>query len=335
MKDQNIALGATLIILSELGLLSTGMIIKSISSDVPTEQIVFVRNLFGLFILIPWLIRKGISRLETKHIGLHISRSLVGLTAMICLFYSWGHMPLAQASLLKQTSPLFIPIFAFFWINESIGIKTILSIFIGFVGVILIINPAGTDTEFNIIILIALLGAMLAGLAKVIIRKMSATETPGRIVFYFALIGTLVSTIPAMLAWVSLSWLQWGALAAIALLSTIAQLSISKAYSHAPAGQLGLYTYTSVAFAAFFGWLIWDEVLNYTSSTNTPPTFCLFYDKTLFIKWTFIYEYSQEMNIAFQRLNLPPTMRYCQWCHKVVKLQPNPRRLNSIHNSHV
>ena len=263
MKTQNIALGAALIIVSELALLATGMIIKSISSEVSTEQIVFVRNLFGLFILIPWLIRKGISRLETKHAGLHIGRGLVGLTAMVCLFYSWGHLPLAQASLLKQTSPMFIPIFAFFWINESIGPKTILSIFIGFAGVILIINPAGTDAQFNSIILIALLGAMLAGLAKVIIRKMSATETPGRIVFYFALIGTLVSAIPALLSWASLTWLQWGSLAAIAVFSTIAQLSISKAYSHAPAGQLGPYTYTSVAFAAFFGWLIWDELLNY------------------------------------------------------------------------
>ncbi len=206
MKNQNIALGAALIILSELALLTTGMIIKSISAEVSTEQIVFIRNLFGLFILIPWLIRKGISRLETKRIGLHISRGLVGLSAMICLFYSWGHMPLAQASLLKQTSPMFIPIFAFFWINESIGIKTICSIFIGFVGVVLIINPAGTEAQFNIAIFIALLGAMLAGLAKVIIRKMSATETPGRIVFYFALIGTLVSAIPALISCVIFVW---------------------------------------------------------------------------------------------------------------------------------
>jgi drug/metabolite transporter (DMT)-like permease len=96
----------------------------------------------------------------------------------------------------------------------------------------------------------------------VIIRKMSSTETPGRIVFYFASVGTIVSAIPAMLSWVSLNWVQFGSLVAIAVFSTIAQLSISKAYSHAPAGQLGPYTYTSVAFAAFFGWLIWGEVLN-------------------------------------------------------------------------
>jgi len=263
MQNHNIALGALLIILSELALLATGMIIKTLSSEVPTEQIVFIRNLIGLFILIPWLIRKGISRLHTQRIGLHIFRGLVGLTAMVCLFYTWGHLPLAQASLLKQTSPIFIPIFAFFWIKESIGLKTIIAIFIGFIGVVFIINPGAA--QFNTVILIAIAGAMLAGLAKVIIRKMSSTETPGRIVFYFALIGTIVSAIPAMLSWVSLNWVQISSLFAIAVFSTIAQLSLSKAYSHAPAGQLGPYTYTSVAFAALFGWLIWDEVLSFNT----------------------------------------------------------------------
>ena len=261
MQTHNIALGAFLIILSELAILATGMIIKTLSSEVSIEQIVFIRNLIGLLILVPWLMRKGISRMGTKHIGLHISRSLVGLTAMFCLFYSWGHLPLAQASLLKQTSPIFIPIFAFFWIKESIGWKTILAIVIGFLGVVLIINPGAG--QMNAVVIIALIGAMLAGFAKVIIRKMSATETPGRMVFYFALIGTLVSAIPGMLSWVSLSWMQIGSLVAIAISSTIGQLALSKAYSHAPAGQLGPYTYTSVAFAALFGWLIWDEILDY------------------------------------------------------------------------
>lgn len=260
MQTNNIALGAFLIILSELAILATGMIIKTISSDVSIEQIVFIRNLFGLFILIPWLIRKGISRLETKHIGLHISRSLVGLSAMVCLFYSWGHLPLAQASLLKQTSPIFIPIFAFFWIQESIGWKTIVAIVIGFLGVVLIINPGAT--HLNAVIIIALIGAMLAGFAKVLVRKMSVTETPGRMVFYFTLIGTIISAIPALLSWESLSWIQIGSLGGIAIFSTIGQLAMSKAYSHAPAGQLGPYTYTSVAFAALFGWLIWGEVLD-------------------------------------------------------------------------
>lgn len=260
MKN-NIALGALLITASELSLLFTGMIIKEISDDVPLEQIVFLRNAIGLTLLMPWLYKKGINRLYTKRISMHILRGIVGVSAMVCMFYAWGNLPLAQAALLKQTSPLFIPVIAYFWLQERIGIKTIVALFIGFLGVILIIDPDSQQSDFNFAIIAAIIGAILAGVAKVSIRTMRTTETPGRIVFYFALIGTLVSVIPAILAWVELSWIQLTYLAGIALFSTIGQLLLSKAYGLAPAGQLGPYTYTSVAFAALFGWLIWGEVL--------------------------------------------------------------------------
>ena len=260
MKN-NIVLGALLITASELSLLFTGMIIKQITDDVPLEQIIFLRNIMGLALLMPWLYNKGIQRLYTKRISMHILRGLVGVSAMVCMFYAWGHLPLAQAALLKQTSPLFIPIIAYLWLHERIGIKTIIALFIGFVGVILIINPGAEQKSFNFAIIIAIIGAILAGVAKVSIRKMRDTETPGRIVFYFALIGSIASVIPAMLAWINLSGMQWAYMAGIALFSTIGQLLLTKAYGLAPAGQLGPYTYTSVAFAALFGWLIWHEVL--------------------------------------------------------------------------
>ena len=265
MLKNNIIFGALLITLSELAILATGMVIKTLSDDIPTEQIIFIRNFIGLCLLLPWLVKKGISRLHTEHFRLHLMRGLTGLTAMACLFYSWGHMPLAQASLLKQMSPIFIPIFAYFWIKESIGLKTVIAIFIGFIGVAFVINPDAESSEVNFVILIALIGAMLAALAKVVIRKMRPTETPGRIVFYFALIGTLVSAIPALLVWVELNWVQFGSLVSIAVFSTAGQLLLSKAYGLAPAGQLGIYTYSSVIFAALFGWFIWDEVLSFNT----------------------------------------------------------------------
>lgn len=264
MQNKNILLGVLLIIFGELLLLAVGMIIKTLTADgVPTEQMVFLRSILSLALLMPWLMRKGISRLYTQRIGLHIARGVLGVTAMMCVFYSWGNLPLAQASLLKQTSPLFISIIAFLWLRESLGNKTIFAIITGFIGVALIIDPGAENTHFNIVIFVALAGAMLAGSAKVVVRRMSTTETPGRIVFYFSLIGTLVSAVPASWVWMSLSWLQVVAITGIAVLSTTAQLAITKAFSYAPAGQIGFYTYTSVAFAALFGWLIWNEVLSW------------------------------------------------------------------------
>ncbi len=264
MKN-NIALGALLIIGSELAILMTGMIIKNLIHEVPLEQIIFLRNLIGLMLLLPWLFRKGINRLHTKHPFMHIIRGIAGITAMLCVFYGWAHLPLAQAALLKQTSPLFIPFIAYFWLQERIGIKTIIALCIGFIGVIFIVNLDIQQSNFNIAIIIAIIGAILAGISKVTIRKMRITETPGRIVFYFALIGTIVSIIPAAMVWVNLNFVQTAYLVGIAIFSTIGQLLLSKAYGLAPAGQLGPYTYASVVFAALFGWLIWNEVVIFST----------------------------------------------------------------------
>ncbi len=60
---------------------------------------------------------------------------------MTCLFYSWGHLPLAQAALLKQTAPFFMPLIAFWWLGESVPKIVKLAILVGFIGVFLILNP--------------------------------------------------------------------------------------------------------------------------------------------------------------------------------------------------
>lgn len=259
MRLSPVAAGAALILASELFLVLSGMVIKQISDQLPVEIIVFMRNLFGLMLLLPWLIRHGPAAIKTDKLRFHLMRAGVGVTAMTCLYYSWGHLPLAQAALLKQTAPFFMPLIALWWLGERIGRLVKVSILIGFVGVYLILNPQ--QGAFNLVVLIALFGALLGALAKVTIRRMRATESPQRIVFYFGLFSALLSATPALLSWQPLTLLQLGWLLLMAATSTLAQLLLSKAYGLAPAGQLGPYTYGSVAFAALFGWLLWDEVL--------------------------------------------------------------------------
>lgn len=252
-------LGAALILVSEMFLVLAGMTIKQVSADLPVEMIVFFRNLLGLPLFIPWLIRNGSGALKTTKLRFHLMRAGVGVTAMTCLFYSWGHLPLAQAALLKQTAPFFMPLIAFWWLGESVPKVVKLAILVGFIGVALILNPQ--QGAFNTGVLIALVGACLGALAKVTIRRMRDTESPQRIVFYFAFFSAIFSSIPAYLGWQSMTFEHLGWLVLLAVTSTVAQLLLSKAYGLAPAGQLAPYTYGSVAIAALFGWLIWDELL--------------------------------------------------------------------------
>ena len=258
-----LAYGAVLILASEFFLVCAGMVIKHLNGIATTEQTVFFRNLCGLLLLLPWLWRQGFDAVKTDCIGLHFLRALIGVTAMSCLFYAWGHLPLAEAALLKQTMPLFVPVVAFLWLRERLSWHVLVAIAMGFVGVMLVLNPMQEEGVFNMAVLAGLTGALLGGGTKVSIRRMRASDEPAqRVVFYFALFASLLSVFPAALNWLPL---DRGALAWLFLLgvfATLAQLCLTAAYGYAPAGQLGAFSYSSVIFASLLGWLVWQETIS-------------------------------------------------------------------------
>ena len=251
--------GALLILLGEALLALMGAIIKHLSLDLPTEIIVFYRNLFGLLLLLPILMNTGIASLKTNKIHLHLLRAGVGLTAMYGFFYVLGNLPLAEAFLVKLTTPFFMPIIAAIWLGESIRRKNVAAIALGFVGVIFILRP-GTDT-FTPIALIGIGAAFLAGSAKVTIRLMGSTESSVTIVFYFGLISSILASIPLFWSWQVPLDRHWPWIILMGLAGTLGQLALTRAYRIANPGQIGPYVYSSVVYGAALGWFIWGESL--------------------------------------------------------------------------
>ena len=255
--------GAILLLSAELMLAIMAALIKFLSPDVSHGMLVFARNLFGLFFLLPIISHQGWRNLKTSQFGLHLIRSIVGVAAMYGYFYVITHLPLAEAALVKLSSPFFLPIIALVWLGERISHKTLWAIIIGFVGVIFVLRP-GTET-FQPVALVGVVAAALASIAKVTIRKMSSTEPGFRIVFYFGLLATLVSGVPLIWEWETpdLSTLPW--LAAIGLSGTVGQLLMTRAYQVANPGQVGPFTYATVIYAALLGWMFWNEVVVITT----------------------------------------------------------------------
>ncbi len=258
-----VAQGALLLVLGEGFLALMGAIIKHLGADLPTEVVVFFRNFFGLFMLVPILLHNGLDQLKTQRLHLHIARAAVGLSAMYGFFYMLANMPLAEAFLVKLTSPFFMPIIATIWLAETIKPRTGWAIAIGFVGVMFILRP-GAD-NFSPIALVGLVAAFLASFAKVIIRKMGDTEPSVRIVFYFGLISTLLSAIPLLWAWQSPALHHWPWIVLMGLVATLGQLCLTRAYRIANPGQIGPYVYVSVIYGAALGWFIWGETLLLTT----------------------------------------------------------------------
>jgi drug/metabolite transporter (DMT)-like permease len=256
-----------MVIAAELMFVCMGAGIRMAAQDMPNTGIVFFRNFIGLSILLPLILRHGAKNLRTQVAHLHLLRGLAGLSAMYCFFYAIAHIPLADAMLLKLSAPLFIPIVAFVWLKESVPLRVRAAIALGFAGVALILKP--DFAGFSPIAAIAVLGGLFAAIAKVTVRRLSRTEPTTRIVFYFALVGSLVSSIPLFWTWQAPSAQAAVWLLLIGVFATLGQLLLTQGFSLAPAARMGAFGFFSVIFGALAGWLFWDEILSWTTAAGS------------------------------------------------------------------
>lgn len=256
-------LGVSLIIFAEAVLVVTGILIRELGGDLGVMQLIFLRNIIGLLYMLVLVRLNGGISLRSSRLHLHFMRAWIGVMAMGCLYYGWTHLPLGTAALLKQTAPLFLPILGLWLLRERINPILRYSLPIGFCGIALVLQPSNASLQLAVIA--GLVGAVLSALAKIYIRMMKETEPSRRVVFYFALFGTLLTAPFALMEWSPLTYWQWVGVAAIGALSTLAQLAMTRAYHNAPAGYLGPFTYSSVLIATLLGWLIWDESLRQTT----------------------------------------------------------------------
>ncbi len=256
------ARGALYAVVAELFFTSMAASVKLASADLSNETIVFFRNLFGLLFLLPWVLRPGTPGLATRHLRWHVVRALAGLGSMYCFFYALAHVPMAEAVLMKLTAPLFIPLVTFLWLGERVPRNVALAVLIGFTGVAFILRPG--FGELSPVLLVALGAGALAAAGKTGVRQLTRTEPITRVVFYFALVSTLLSALPLAWGWTPPDPQGWALLVLLGLLATFGQTFMTAAYGLAPAAQIGPFTYSSVLFASAYGWLLWG---------NTPTLF--------------------------------------------------------------
>jgi len=253
--------GGLLVLTSALLFSGVGALVKAASADLPTEVIVFFRNAVAMVSILPWILTRHRNlSLKTSCLNLHLLRAAAGLGAMYCFFIALKLLRLADAMLLCYTLPIFIPIIEWLWLKEPVGRRTKTAVIVGFIGIALVLKPG--FSLFQAAGIVGLASGILAALAIVGIRRMTVTEPVVRIVFYFTAFGTLVSAIPLAWTWQNPQNNMLWVLCVMGVLAILAQASLTKGYSLAPAGQVGPFSYGNVVFAALMGWVFWGETLD-------------------------------------------------------------------------
>lgn len=228
------------------------------AKEVPTGILVLFQNFISLLLFTPWVLGKGISELRTSRTWLHVLRAAAGLLSQVLMFVAVKRMPLVNAVLLSNSAPLFIPLVTWVWLKERIGGMVWVSLMIGFAGVILILKP-GLALLSDPIALIAISAAVFSALALVAVNRLSNTEPPRRILFYYFLYSSVAAAPFAVLKWRTPTDREWLFLGGIGLMMAASQLLIILAYQHATAGRIAPFNYSVVIFSGLIGWVVWNN----------------------------------------------------------------------------
>jgi drug/metabolite transporter (DMT)-like permease len=260
---QNLRLGILLTVLGFFCIAVMSAFAKAASASVSAGVLVFFQSAISLLLLLPWVLWAGVAKLKTQHLWLHFVRGIAGLLSQYFFFLAVKDITLLDAVLLVNSAPLFIPFVAWIWLKTGIEGKLWLGLGIGFLGIILILQPgAGV---FHWASLLALMAGGFSAIALVAQGRLSTTEPAFRILFFYFLISSVLTTPLAIVGWAppELRSCMW--LLAVGVFMIASQLLLVMAYTHASAARVSPFNYSVVVFAGLIDWLVWDRVPNLLS----------------------------------------------------------------------
>lgn len=233
-------------------------IAKHLGEHFSTPQIIFFRSLFALLPLV--LVLYGtriVSLLRVRRPGLMLLRALTGLLAMVFFFAGVTVLPLAEVVALAFAAPIISTLLGTLFLGEKVGVHRWSAVFMGLVGVLVIVRP-GTEL-FTFWSILPLASAVFYSLGVIIVRTLSKTESAAGIVFYFSVISLTASGALMPVYWDQPDTVQFMWLAAMGITGGVMQLCTANAIRRAEVTTLAPFEYTSLLWSALLGYVLWDE----------------------------------------------------------------------------
>lgn len=229
-------------------------------------EILFYRQLFSVpVVAIAALTGPGLASLRTGRAGLHFTRSMAGLCGMFFNFLAYILLPLAEATTIGFSMPIFGTIFSALLLGERTGIHRWSAVVIGFIGVIIIAQPEAHHAIAPVGLAVAVAAAVSSALISILLRQIGRTEAPLTTVFWFSVmtVPPLALLMPFYAAQHDL-W-SWALLIGAGLTGGLAQIGMTTALRWAPVSLVLPMDYSAILWSTLLGWLLWSS----WPSTNT------------------------------------------------------------------
>lgn len=252
------------------------VIIKSLSGDYPVLEIVFVRSLVSLPLLFALAGWRGAERLRTARPFQQALRGLLMFLSYTTYYLALAALPLAETVSIFYSAPLFMTAFSGFFLGEHAGIRRWSAVAVGFVGVLVIMEPQG---DLSLAAVLAVAAAVTYAFSAILARRIGETDSAESM----AISATLVYAVLAgaaglalgdgffgqsgrpeldflLRAWIWPEPLDFALFCVCGVVAAIGFTCLAQGYRLAPATAVAPFEYASLPWAVLWGWTIWSEI---------------------------------------------------------------------------
>jgi len=235
-------------------------IVRWASGGIHPMELAFLSNAFSALVFVPWILRRGIRLLHTARFALHALRAMFNVGSITTWYWALTLTPLADATALSVTAPLFATLGAVLFLGEQMRLRRWLALLAGLVGGLIIIQPQHGFDSFSTGYLFVLASCILSSGSRVCAKKLSSTESPLVCSAYVAMLQTPFSLLFASFVWTTPSAIQLGAMAIVGIMVAAAQYLTVESFRSAEIGAIESFNYLRLIWAALIGYFAFGEV---------------------------------------------------------------------------
>ena len=237
---------------------SNSAMIRLLSAEVESVQTAFFRAFFSVLLLAPMMLTGRVKPWQSQRLQGHFWRTAMGTTSMVLGFYAVSMLPLADATALAFSQPLFSVVLAALVLREKVRWRRWSATIVGFIGVLVMVRPGSGSLQPGAAV--ALLNALASATSILLVRRLSDSEKPLMILTQFALFSTLLLAGPAIWFWKWPSAWGWALAIGVSISATIGQYFWVQAFAVGEMSAVAPFDYLRLPFAVFVGWMIWSEM---------------------------------------------------------------------------
>lgn len=233
-------------------------LVAKVSQGLPPVEVAFFRNLFGFIVLFPAIAGSRFRAFKTTKIHLHAVRGVLNSTSMMMFFTALSITPLAEATALSYTAPLFMTIGAVMLLGEKLHARRITALVVGFMGALIVLRPGVVPIGLGPLLVIG--STVLWAGSMIDIKILARTDSSLTIATYMTVFLMPITLVASLFVWQWPTWDQLMLLFILGACGSAGHMLFTEAFKHGDTTMLMPLDFTKLIWAAMVGFIFFGQV---------------------------------------------------------------------------